>query len=570
MGKTIMDIRFSLLTALLLCCTWPVYAQAATSPAAIVIVASGSVQALGEEGFRPLKRRSEVFVGESVLTGPDARTQLRFSDGAIVSLDNDSELLIEAYQRNEEEPEKSKALLRMVTGGLRSITGAIADDYPEGYEVETPLASIGVRGTDFQLKLSATKLAVAVWDGAVNVANQAGSADIGPTLPFRFAVVTDASAAPQTVLSAPSEFGGMGPEGNSVRDEDSSAIEGESNSPTGENEPADISDGANLTDTLVSDSLPTQQSVSVGEPVPTIDPDMPDWFTSKQGRTTPTLFTRPNYNSQGEYTNPYTTVGFSTIPDSGNGIAISARDSDTSDFGYIFPDSPAGLDNKAQGFPVYWGSWNGNAEILTFFSSNPNPDGTYDLESYAIDPASQDFSDSRWAFSTAAPLSLSDINNVVSSTTTLTFSSDIGFSTGLVLDSEFSDGALDPTQSSISFDLDINNGQVIDSSGGYQFTVLGNGFEQVWESTVGASDSGSDLSGTIPELKFSYINTSVTNSDGSFAAGPPAGGIINGFIIPSDVDPALLGFLGTIDLFADDASGNRLSSGYVTFILEGQ
>lgn len=570
MGKTIMDIRFSLLAALLLCCTWPVYAQAATAPAAIVIVASGSVQALGEEGFRPLKRRSEVFVGESVLTGPDARTQLRFSDGAIISLENDSELLIEAYQRNEEEPQKSKALLRMVTGGLRSITGAIADDYPEGYEVETPLASIGVRGTDFQLKLSATKLAVAVWDGAVNVSNQAGSADIGPTLPFRFAVVTDASVAPETVLSAPAEFGGIGTEGDSDRDGESPAEDGESNSPTSESGPAGINDGATLSDTLVSDSLPTQQGVSVGEPVPTIDPDMPEWFTPKQGRANATLFTTPQLNADGVVTRYSTNSGLSAAPASGNGITLSTQVSDTQDSGYIFVDWPASSAVKAPGFPVYWGSWNGTSEVLEFFSGSPNPDGTYDLESYDVYPSGRDFANTMWSYTTVAALGLNDISQVFPGTTTLTFSSGTGFNTGLVLDSQFSDGALDPARSFIGFDLNLNTGEVIESSGGYQFTVVGGGFDQVWSSGRGASDIGSDLTGPAPELSFTHINTSVANSDGSINAEIPAGGITRGLIIPSDIDPAQLGFLGSISLSARDAAGTPLSSGYVTFILESQ
>ncbi len=570
MGKMIMDIRFSLLAALLLCCTWPVYAQAETSPAAIVIVASGSVQALGEEGFRPLKRRSEVFVGESVLTGPDARTQLRFSDGAIVSLDNDSELLIEAYHRNEEEPEKSKALLRMVTGGLRSITGAIADEYPEGYEVETPLASIGVRGTDFQLKLSASKLAVAVWDGAVNVSNQAGSADIGPELPFRFAVVTDVSVAPQTVLSAPAEFGGIGAEGDSGRDEDSSARDSESSSPTNENEPAYISDGSNLSDTLVSDSLPTQQGVSVGEPVPTIDPDMPQWFIPKQDRANATIFTTPRFSTAGVLTDYFNNTGLSSAPDAGNGISLSTQNFETQDFGYIFRDWPAASAPKVPGFPVYWGSWNGTSEVLEFFSGSPNVDGSYDLESYNIYPTDQDLTNAAWAYSTTPPLNLGNINQVLPGLTTLNFSSGSGFDTGTVLQGQFSDGVIDPSRSFVSFELDLASGGVVELSGGFQFTVIGSGFEQTWESTRGVSDTGSSLMEALPKLSFSYRNTSVANSDGSFIADGSVGAGATGFVIPSDINSDRLGFLGGISMSARNATGDSLSTGYVQLLLEAQ
>lgn len=583
MGKTIMDIRFSLLAALLLCCTWPVYAQAATSPAAIVIVASGSVQALGEEGFRPLKRRSEVFVGESVLTGPDARTQLRFSDGAIVSLDNDSELLIEAYQRNEEEPEKSKALLRMVTGGLRSITGAIADDYPEGYQVETPLASIGVRGTDFQLRLSAEKLVVAVWDGAVNVANRAGSADIGPTLPFRFAVVTDISVAPQTVLSVPTEFGGIGPEGDSGRDEDSSAEERENSSPASESEASSMSGTTTLTDTLVSDSLPTQQGVNVSEPSapdpvptpdpgPTIDPDMPDWFTTKPERTNVTIFAqvRPQVDGPPNYS---VFPHLSDAPSDGNGLIIDISNIRNSvdrlaDNGYIFQDFPAASAPRVSNFPIYWGGWNGTSEVLFFSSPGPDSSGNYDLTSYDVNPSSSTtLEGTTWAYSTAAALTLGDINQIIPGPTTLTFDSGLGFSSGAVLNSEFSDGVLDVSRSSMSFDLDLNSGAAVENSGAFQFTVIGNGFEQVWESTQGVFITTASITDADQQIDFAY-STEVSNSDGSISA-ITTGGVIKGFVIPSDTDPGLMGFLGGISLTAGDADSN-LSSGYVTVLLESQ
>jgi len=558
----------------------------ASEPAARVIVATGKVSAVGADGTRDLRRRSPIEVGESVVTGDGARAQLRFSDGAIVSLDANSELLIEAYTQNPEEPEKSRALLRMVTGGLRSITGAIAEGYPEGYEVETPLASIGVRGTDFRIRLSSQSLAVGVWDGAVQVSNPQGSVTIGPDLPFRFAVV-QLDKAPEAVLEAPVELapetdGGSGEQETSPAN---TSARGQSESPDSQAVSATVEAVASP-----EQNLPAQQEeppVDDNEPEPPEpedpnEPGVPDdpneptttpGLVAKQDRLNATLFTQ-NTTADNE-TFQTTFIDRSGSPEGAAGISIGLQEgsgaSETQDFGVIFPEWSLESANKVAEFPVYWGSWDGQSEVLTFFSNSPNADGSYSLESYDVNPLAATLNKGLWAYTTEDPMTVTDIVSRLPGATSLTFSSGTSFSNGTVIDSQFSDGFLDPSRSFISFDLDLMDGVVTDSSGGYEFTVISfTGLEQVWSSEVGASDFGSDLSGDLPSLNFTYINTTVTNSDGSLQHDGPAGGITKGMIIPSEISPELFGFLGSIDLNARDANGIELSSGSVTFLIKNQ
>jgi hypothetical protein len=44
-------------------------------------------------------------------------------------------------------------LLDLITGGLRSVTGLIGKTNPQGVRITTPTATVGVRGTDFELSL---------------------------------------------------------------------------------------------------------------------------------------------------------------------------------------------------------------------------------------------------------------------------------------------------------------------------------------------------------------------------------------------------------------------------------
>ena len=51
-----------------------------------------------------------------------------------------------------------EATLSLVEGGLRVITGAMAKNNPENYKVKTPVALMGVRGTEFSIFLCGDSL----------------------------------------------------------------------------------------------------------------------------------------------------------------------------------------------------------------------------------------------------------------------------------------------------------------------------------------------------------------------------------------------------------------------------
>ena len=71
--------------------------------------------------------------------------------GAKVTVRPDSTLIIEQYLYAGGEDDE--ATLNLVSGGLRVITGAMAKSNPENYKVKTPVALMGVRGTEFSIML---------------------------------------------------------------------------------------------------------------------------------------------------------------------------------------------------------------------------------------------------------------------------------------------------------------------------------------------------------------------------------------------------------------------------------
>jgi hypothetical protein len=126
-------------------------ANAAEDNSGMVVASRGEVSALADGNSRELKQGDFVFVNDEILTGDRSFAVLQFTDGAKVTIRPDSKLLIETYLY--EGNDSDEATLNLVSGGLRVITGAMAKTNPQNYKVRTPVALMGVRGTEFSIQL---------------------------------------------------------------------------------------------------------------------------------------------------------------------------------------------------------------------------------------------------------------------------------------------------------------------------------------------------------------------------------------------------------------------------------
>lgn len=177
--------------------------QAAPAPAGHVIIARGEVQAISAAGeARDLRRRSPFYAGETLVTGADATAQLRFSDGALVALRPDTEFRVDRYRYEAEGGEGDESISTLIKGGLRTITGAVGKQDPDSYRVDTPVATIGVRGTHYEAVVG-EGLAVAVWQGGVTVRNQGGVLNLGRDANYSFATIASADRPPRGQLQPP-------------------------------------------------------------------------------------------------------------------------------------------------------------------------------------------------------------------------------------------------------------------------------------------------------------------------------------------------------------------------------
>jgi len=96
---------------------------------------------------RQLKTGSRVHRTELLRTGPQAQAELKLDDNTKLALGPDAELLLDDYVVASGNDTKTIAL-KFIKGTFRFLTGRHAG---ETYKIETPSATIGVRGTIFDV-----------------------------------------------------------------------------------------------------------------------------------------------------------------------------------------------------------------------------------------------------------------------------------------------------------------------------------------------------------------------------------------------------------------------------------
>jgi hypothetical protein len=93
---------------------------------------------------------SRLFVGDVVTTGPRSVALLKLGDGSRITLRPDTSFQVEEYNLSETSP---SAVFRLFKGGLRAVTGFMSKRNPNAVRLRTSVATIGIRGTEFDARL---------------------------------------------------------------------------------------------------------------------------------------------------------------------------------------------------------------------------------------------------------------------------------------------------------------------------------------------------------------------------------------------------------------------------------
>lgn len=156
---------------LLLVAAFPLTGLAAASLDFVI----GDVQAVSASGgTRSLGKGGRIVAGDTVRVG-DGRAQLRFDDGAMVSLQPNTDFRIDDYQFSGQQDGKERGFFSLLRGGLRTLTGLVGKVNKGNYKVTTSVATIGIRGTEYTLTyLDSETVVIATGEGAIEVCNGSG------------------------------------------------------------------------------------------------------------------------------------------------------------------------------------------------------------------------------------------------------------------------------------------------------------------------------------------------------------------------------------------------------------
>ncbi|TMP26713.1 hypothetical protein CWB99_17790 [Pseudoalteromonas rubra] len=202
-------LRQSALSAVLLPCLFTAQSSLA-APAGKTLMSRGQVVATAtdSEAQRALKRRSPIFDVDVVNTGQQSNAQLRMQDGALIALKENTQLIISEYSGSSEQD--GSVVMELVTGGLRTITGKIKGN-KDNYQLKTPVGSIGIRGTHYEVEWQGDTLLLAVWDGTIEVSVNDQPLLLGQEGNYSFASVSQ-NGEVTTLLAPPQQLSRLTPQ----------------------------------------------------------------------------------------------------------------------------------------------------------------------------------------------------------------------------------------------------------------------------------------------------------------------------------------------------------------------
>jgi hypothetical protein len=122
-----------------------------------------------------------VEEGQMLSTGADGFLYVKTVDNGLFILRPNTRAQIVTYHVDTQHPENTRVKLELLNGVARSKSGDAVKQARQNFRFNTPVAAIGVRGTDFTVFTDSTTSRVAVISGAITMSGFAGacSADGG-------------------------------------------------------------------------------------------------------------------------------------------------------------------------------------------------------------------------------------------------------------------------------------------------------------------------------------------------------------------------------------------------------
>lgn len=143
----------------------------ALDPSGTTVAVIQATSATGPGGSRTLEPQRPVYSGDRINTGASGEAQIRFVDETRLVVGPNSSLVIDkfVFAANQTAVDVS---MRAVRGAFRFISGGSPS---QAYTIRTPSATLGVRGTRFDVAIGRNgETGLVVFSGAVQMCGRTG------------------------------------------------------------------------------------------------------------------------------------------------------------------------------------------------------------------------------------------------------------------------------------------------------------------------------------------------------------------------------------------------------------
>ena len=115
-----------------------------------VVEQTGPTEIQRDKQVIPSEKDVGVEMNDAVVTA-NAKVGITFEDNSTVKITEQSRLVIDNFVYDPSKGDAGKVGLKLAMGTARFASGQIAKTNPESIKIETPTATVGVRGTDFSM-----------------------------------------------------------------------------------------------------------------------------------------------------------------------------------------------------------------------------------------------------------------------------------------------------------------------------------------------------------------------------------------------------------------------------------
>ena len=115
-----------------------------------VIETEGAVSLTGEDGVtHPASFEEPIRMNDVIVTGKGAKAFVQLVDGTEFTLSENARLTVDQYVYNPDDETENKAVYSVLKGAFLYTSGLLAKNEDPDVQVNTPVGSIGIRGTQF-------------------------------------------------------------------------------------------------------------------------------------------------------------------------------------------------------------------------------------------------------------------------------------------------------------------------------------------------------------------------------------------------------------------------------------